>query len=672
MPFFKWLGLIGASVILLLGCGGSGGGGTAAPAAPTGLVVEAGSTFDQVTLRWTPVAGADSYTVEVNRNAGAFAAIPGSLSGSVTSTSLTFDPSIFPEAVQVGFRMIAHAGGKNSSPSSTAFYSRGLRAAWSVIATPSPADGTIRVEVTQGTALDSTLTLERQPLAGGSWVTVYSEPCTGGSGLLAHYTDGDLQEGVAYVYRATYAAEGFSSKATLSGSAQVDLLPPANLTLTAEPGQVRLRWTNRSARATSLSMVRTDSFGSGTPRPISVTATEAVYAPSDITPLFLALKVDDGAGHSAQSREVSGAVLPPVGALPLKLDLVGLPNWSRMIGNAANPCLLSYDSDWPYSPKILLPGENEMLGAHPFVSRVSDFRLDPSNRPAFAGLAQASGLSQYTIRYGYRDGGNVPTEDVLTEALDPVWSDLHLAVAPTGQPHLVWKSFSDGTGGTSSVLRYATKVDGAWSVETLQPDAMGPMDFGCTSDGTLWLVSWVSQQVQLGSKVPGQAWVWTVLPIDANLAPWKPRVTLPVDGNSFGLLMDGLTDFIQGSAVVYPISLALRNPSGVPSPLTDPVDLQGTGDQRVFATAAANGRLAMVVGSSRPASTYSSWMSDTLTLLIRNADGQVVSTPLGTMTTMGSGMALLFDSAGKVRFFFNTGYHQGLGAEKVLTLVFAE
>jgi hypothetical protein len=35
-------------------------------------------------------------------------------------------------------------------------------------------------------------------------------------------------------------------------------------------------------------------------------------------------------------------------------------------------------------------------------------------------------------------------------------------------------------------------------------------------------------------------------------------------------------------------------------------------------------------------------------------------------------MALLFDDAGKVHFFFNTGYHQGLGAEKVLTLAVSE
>lgn len=671
MLFSRWIGPIGASVILLLGCGGGGGGSTAGPAPPTGVVVQAGSTFDQVTLRWNAVAGVDSYTVDVSRNGGVFATIPGSLSGSATSTPLVFDPSLFPEAVQVGFRVIAHAGGKASEPSNTAVYSRGLRSAWSLSATPSASDGTIRVDVTQGTALASTLTIERQPLAGGAWVAVHSEPCAGGSGLSVRYNDGDLQEGVAYVYRATYAAGTFTSTPTLSGSAQVNLLPPVGLTLTAEPAQVHLCWTNRSARATGLSLVRTDNFGSGIAVPIPVTATEYVYAPSEITPLFLTLRVDDGAGNTATSMEVSGAPLPPPGALPVKLELVALPNWSRMIGSAVSPSLLSANSSWPYTPKILLPGENEYQGAYLSVDSVSDFRLDASNRPAFAGLSRTASVGQYTIRYGYRDGAAVPTEDVCTEGLDPAFANPHLALEPTGQPHLLWKSFSDGTGGTSSILKHATKANGAWAVETLQSDAMGPMDFGCTSDGTLWLVTWASQQLQLGAKAPGQAWVWTVLPINASLVPWLPPVALAVDGNSFSLLRDGLTDSIPQPPVVFPISLALRNPVGSASPLGAAVDLQGTGNLRVFAAAAAKGRLAMVVGSYQYASTYP-WLNDTLTLIIRNADGQMVSTPLGTMTTVGSGMALLFDDAGKVHFFFNTGYHQGLGAEKVLTLAVSE
>lgn len=185
--------------VMLLGCGGGGGGDNAGGtvAAPSGLVVQAGTSFDQVDLHWTAAPGATSYTVEVSRSGGSFVAIPGSLGAATTATSLTFDAS-FPEAIQVGFRIRAQAGGKSSDPSNTALYERGVRAPWGVSATPSPADGTINVEVTQATLLATTLTLERQPVAGGAWVLVHTESRSGGSGQVIRFYDGALQEGVSY------------------------------------------------------------------------------------------------------------------------------------------------------------------------------------------------------------------------------------------------------------------------------------------------------------------------------------------------------------------------------------------------------------------------------------------------------------------------------------------
>ena len=451
----------------------------------------------------------------------------------------------------------------------------------------------------------------------------------------------------------------------------MDLLPPAGLTLTAEPGQVHLRWTNRSTHATALNLVRTDNFNTALPISLPISATEYVYRLADITPVFLRLRVD-GAGPSALSREVSGAPLPPAGSLPLTLDLVGLPNWSRMIGSASNPCLLSYDSSWPYTPKILLPGETETQGWYLPVSRVSDFRLDAQSRPAFAGtVLKDYNTMQYIIKYGYRNGSSVPAEDVATESLNLGGDYLRFALDPSGQPHLVWRGLSDGTSGYPTILRYATRSGGVWAVETLLTDAAGSMEFGCTSDGTLWLVTWTSQHLQLGSKAPGQAWTWTLLPADPLMLTWRPPLSLVMEGASFSLMSDGFIGYSQAPDVIMPIQLSLSTPAGSPTPIAAPVELSGTGNQRVFAAAAAKGRLALVVGSSQNASTYP-WMSHTLTLLIRTADGQILSRPLGTMTTMSNGMALLFDDSGKVRFYFNTGYHQGLGSEKVLTLVVSE
>jgi len=208
-------------------------------------------------------------------------------------------------------------------------------------------------------------------------------------------------------------------------------------------------------------------------------------------------------------------------------------------------------------------------------------------------------------------------------------------------------------------------------VDTLLTDTVGTTEFGCTSDGTLWLVTWTSQHLQLGSKAPGQAWTWTMLPADSLMLSWRPLLSLVTDGASFSLMSDGFIGYSQAPDVIVPIQLSLSTPAGSPSPVAAPMELPGTGNQRVFAAASSKGRLAMVVGSSKNASTYP-LKSLPPTLLIRSAECQMLSRPLGTMTTMSGGMALLFDNSDKVRFYFNTGYHQGLGSEKVLTLVVSE
>lgn len=212
--------LLAALGVILTACGGGGGGGgggLAVPAAPTGLQAAGGNA--QVTLTWSPSAGAASYNVKRSTTSGGpYTTAASPTSPSYTDTGLTNGTTYYYVVSAVN-----SAGESPNSAEAKATPNAPPGAPTGLAATA----GNAQVSLTwNGTAGATSYNVKRSTTSGGPYTTIASPTST-------NYTDTGLTKGVAYYYVVSAVNSGGES-ANSSEVSATPLVPATSVQVTVD------------------------------------------------------------------------------------------------------------------------------------------------------------------------------------------------------------------------------------------------------------------------------------------------------------------------------------------------------------------------------------------------------------------------------------------------------
>ena len=300
-------------MLILCGCattgasGGSGignGGGGTAPAVPAGLIATAGNA--QVSLSWSAVSGATSYSVKRSTTSG----------GPYTQMSSPTSPSYVDSAVTNGTKYFyvvsaANTAGQSGNSAEVSAIPEVPTQIPSVPVGLLASAGNAQVSLTWTASSGGTsYHVKRGASSGGPYAQV-------GAPTMAAYTDTGLTNGTTYYYVVT----AIDSAGESANSAQVSATPVAPVQIPAVPlgfvatagnGQISLTWT-ASGSATSYHVKR--STTNGGPYTQVAAPTSASYTDSGLTngtTYYYVVSAIDSAGESANSAQVSATPAAPI------------------------------------------------------------------------------------------------------------------------------------------------------------------------------------------------------------------------------------------------------------------------------------------------------------------------------------------------------------------------
>jgi fibronectin type 3 domain-containing protein len=349
--------LMGLLVACLTGCAGlapgggyngNSGGGTTAPAAPTGLLANAGNA--QISLLWNASTAATGYYVKrATTSGGPYTQIALPSANSYTDTGLTngvayyYVVSAFNSAGQSANS--AQASATPAAPLAPPAAPTGLEAN----------AGNAQVTLTWSATTGATsYHVKRATISGGPYTQV-SAPVT------ANFVDTGLANGATYYYvvSALNAAGESANSSQVSATPAAPATPPAapaGLEATAGNAQVSLTWT-ASTGATSYHVKRsTISDGPYTQVAAPSSASDIDTGLTNGTTYYYVVSALNAAGESANSSQVSATPAAPAAppAAPSGLQAIAgnaqvSLTWTASTGATSYHVKRSTTSGGPYT-----------------------------------------------------------------------------------------------------------------------------------------------------------------------------------------------------------------------------------------------------------------------------------------------------------------------------------
>jgi hypothetical protein len=599
------------------------------PPAPTGTVSPSGLSVTQETvnsliLRWTrPSMPFDSYTLEVSDVVHPFQQIGGPIPASWDGVTLS-SQTPFPELLHLYFRLTAIAGGQPLGPAATAEFLEPLRA---LDATATYVDGGIVVSWLTASTAANGVEISRQhfrlPEAPGSSPPSVTEvPLTPAS-----YLDTDLEEATSYQYTVTLragAGRGTPSIATATSP----LLPPIDLVTTPRAGGVDLQWTNQSAAATGLVVLRSAGIPSEPGESIATLAADAgSYRDVPPVPGLYTYRVETRRSGYVPGGVSGGVFAPPGGALLFDAALLPAQQGLEAVRNTSG--------EWTVcgSDGVLdLSGHRPPLpsggGASPCVL------LDPAQQPHHPEAVFVGAGTAMTFLQAWFDGTQWLTEQIVS---GPGVGSPWFALDSQGQAHAIWQIFDENNQPVS--FHYARRTAGAWIAEPVPLAPAGyefPLDVAVDGSGVVHVVTYPALDHLQRANDAG--WSRESLPLNWGATERPPVAHLRVIGTSDLLLAFVWNDWLKPGdrlEVLARVDGGWSSPEVVASRNLESPD-------KGF-------RMAVMPAGERTALTFSSPHSDTspgwTTLFVRT-DGDWSRTAIGDDNSLVMGLG--FDSQGKL------------------------
>jgi fibronectin type 3 domain-containing protein len=307
------------------------------PTAPTGLTATATSAT-QISLSWTAVTGASSYTVQRSTTSGG----PYTTVGSPTTASFA-DSGLTAGTTYFYVVQAVNASGPSAS-SAQASATTVPPAPTGVAATAASATG-INLTWTAVTGAAS-YTVQRSTTSGGPYTTV-------GSPTTAGFSDTGLTASTTYFYVVQAVNAAGSSASSTQVSALTLPAAPTGLTATATSAtQISLSWTAVTG-ASSYTVQR--STTSGGPYTTVGSPTTASFADSGLTAgttYFYVVQAVNASGSSASSAQASATTVPPAptGLTATAASATGINlTWNAVSGATSYTVQRSTVSGGPYT-----------------------------------------------------------------------------------------------------------------------------------------------------------------------------------------------------------------------------------------------------------------------------------------------------------------------------------
>ncbi len=520
------------ALVLLLACSGGGGGGgqPAATNTPTNLKVTQGDSFDKIQFDWTaPSDPGDGYEFEGKMGAGAFEKLHAGLMSPTWTSAYTFLNSSIPELTDFTFRIRTVKASVGSPYSNEASYRRTLKPVGSVFASFNNSAVSVNW-YTQSTIAEG-FRLERAEVSSSGAVGAYTAKGSFPLSVL-QYSDLDLQEGKTYKYRVFATKGSEESIRTESYSVSVPLLGPTNLSVESRIESLRLTWTNRSAMATALKVMRSpgvDSTSFSTVATLSPTATDYLDAP--LASGYYTYRVDAvSVSNTVGSSPVNGATLPTGSGLSFLPKILNLPSGPALAMDGQGNWFAAQDKFQAFAIKVRqgrnlgipCPGPGRRFrNAGPAVGsrRPSPHDLHSADHPGLPGAGHRPRMARrrpLEIRGSGAAGVNFSTGN----------SGIQWAISPLGNLHLAWQLDY-----TSTSVEYATNAGGTWSISPAVVTANPMSTFGfvritVAQDGTPILAMAFWDKLYLLSRPAGMAWREELVPTGTLNGGWYGALSM--------------------------------------------------------------------------------------------------------------------------------------------------
>jgi fibronectin type 3 domain-containing protein len=310
---------------------------TTPPGAPTG--VTAANTTGQVSLTWTTVSGATSYSVKRSTvSGGPYVDVATGVSSTSYGDSTVTNGTTYFYVVTA-----SNAGGEGAVSSQVS--GTPIAAPTGLSATPGNTQVVLNWAAVTGAA---SYNVKRSTTSGGPYSTV-------GSPATNTFTNTGLTNGTTYFYVVSAVNAGGQSGDSAQVSAIPVALPPAPTGLTAAPGnaQVVLNWTAVTG-ATSYNVKRSNTSGGPyTTINSPTTNTSTNTGLTNGTTYFYVVSAVNAIGEGANSSQVSATpVAPPAAptgltATPGNTQVV--LNWTAVTGATSYNVKRSTTSGGPYT-----------------------------------------------------------------------------------------------------------------------------------------------------------------------------------------------------------------------------------------------------------------------------------------------------------------------------------
>ena len=509
----------------LMSCGGGGGGGSSPPPSvllpPASFTATQGAVFDEVDFRWSPAGGGiTGYEAEGRLGTGAWESLGTPIPPDAIGGSITFDPSV-PELTTFSFHIRSVRGAERSAWSPDTTFFRSLRPPEALAVTAGADPETFALAWVRRSAANTGTRVERALRDANGVPGAYAVAADLPSDATA-YTDSGVAEAASYQYRVRHTAGSATGMEAISTSPVSALRIPLDFRAQDGVGAISLQWTNRSALATGIAVLRVDGGIAPTPPPVVI----AQLAPAATSYLDAGL----GAGTytyrlelraSTQTRQTPGRPgfsLPAAGwtagqvLLPAYVRGQGRDGrwygWENGHGTGQTTLYRSAAVGWevhafPLGTWALLePGALVDGLGHPHVAY------------AWRDPALLSGPME--LRHAWHDGTLWREETAASRVLNfSEGRSPRFALAGDGTPHLFWSSYDAGGQG---IFEYATKEGGTWTVQRLASpawtttNAVGLTAFQVSDEGTAYLAfglpstNVATGQLLLQRRPPGGTW----------------------------------------------------------------------------------------------------------------------------------------------------------------------
>lgn len=550
------------ALALLAGCSSS----PAAPAAPTGLSLGPGSSFEEIVLLWTPPSSpVTGYEGELRLEGGAWEMLPGQVSGDSIGATVSLNAQV-PELSTLEAHVRARNGSAASPWSAPASWFRGLRPFTSASAAVEGQEH-VRVQWVQGSAAAPDVRIERAlyddlTFTYGDYQVSATLPPTAGDWL-----DADVAlvgRGVRYRLRgvATYRGAPVEGPAVeVAPATRPEVRAPVNLQATLSGGAPRLTWTNVSGAANTVRLERADGLVDGT----------ALFSPVVSLPADASSWTDPVPAGAYTYRVLALANLLPAASAPAQVvvppagfDLTVLEApaagyaarggdgglWLAAAGFGKVSLWEPSGATWtrhgftPLGDRIAAPGPVLDAAGHPHLVYLEDLPNGTTSYPS-------------DLIHAWHDGAAWQQEVIARRTVDSDGNgqvQVFLALDTGGTPHVAWKNWE------RTFPEHATRTAAGWTVESLTSSLHDPNlafsleSFGAAPDGTLSLLVAGPGTLVLWTRPPGGAWAEALVPATGNVGVFYGGQLLPFPGG----VTVAYRRFAQADPLPYKLTVLTR------------------------------------------------------------------------------------------------------------------